>query len=145
MAVVELVLDDVIARLQSIATLGKRVELVHDERELMRRMVGASLPVAGVIYEGMLSNRDPEKSTHKTGLSQVDLNFAIIILYRLDELTGVSMQRRSIGFMDEVRDSIKGKRSPTNHFYAFRQELGGELEKGLVVWMQRWSTVTQLT
>lgn len=71
--------------------------------------------------------------------------FSVVILYNKDLFTGVSFLSDSVEFLDVVRAKIGGKKSPTNHMYKFKREFQVDLKKGVPMWIQQWSTITQLT
>ena len=125
-------LDFVQSELGNVPHFKGLVRLVHDEDELIKAAIAGTEVLAGVIYEGVRpSESDSGKSTHRVGVSK-ELQFSVCVLYRQDKLTQVNVLKNSIKYLDAARQALLDRRGPNNHFFNFREELGGSVEKGLV-------------
>lgn len=130
--------------LQSIAELKGKVLQAYSDEDLMAQMKLASRPVAGLLYEGLVSAQDDQaKSTHRIGASGT-IGISVILLVDGKSPGSDRGFTPAIDLMDQIRSITMDKRSPTNHFWRFVAE-GQALEKsGAVVWVQRWNTPVQL-
>jgi len=129
---------DLQARLQSIAKLNNKNLFVFDEGDLLDKIKGAIFPAAGVVYEGMRAL--PESGHSKIGIT-AEVVFSILVLSRGENIANVDSKTPMLGLLDTVRRSIVSARSPTGQPWKFLVEAAVKQEKGVVFWVQRWSTI----
>lgn len=136
-------LTSVIKTLQSIAAVSGKVFQIYSEDELMDKTKGMVFPCAGVVYEGMRAISEGSKDTNRQGLS-AELVLSILIFFRPDALSPSNTKTSALNLLDDVRDSIKGTRSPSGHLWRFVVEAAATEKHGVVVYIQRWTTPVQL-
>jgi hypothetical protein len=132
-------LDDVIARLQSIASLKGKVFMVTNEDEAMDKIKGTSFPQACVMYEGTRALDSREQK----GIS-CEAVFGLIVLYRVEKLAGVDTKRGAIKLLDDVRKAMRASRAPTGNHWKFIVEAQATQKDTVVIYLQRWSVPVQL-
>ena len=135
--------DDVIAAVQSIALFKNKVFQVYAEDELYDRSKNLMFPCVGVVYSGMKATAE-NKSTHHIGLS-AEFAVSILILFKNDVTAKKNQKMEIVTVLDELRDALKDRRSPSGHFWKFQVEAPAPGGAGVLVYLQRWATPVQLT
>lgn len=136
--IIQLVVDDLMAALQSIAKLSAKTLHVLDADELLDKSKNVPLPAAGVIYEGMRSIAEPGKDTNRHGQS-AEAIFTILVAGSPKIDREPTTKSNSIGVLGDVRKALKVRKSPTGHIYRFQVESPADEVKGTIIWAQRWA------
>ncbi len=143
-AIVNAAMTQMEAWLQSIAGITNRIERVTSVDKLDARLSAIPRPWVGMIYEGMRENNNIPKVTHNTGLG-AEMVMVLCILVDAETTSTVSEDVEIVTLLDTIRDKIKGKRGPSQHFWRFRVEAAAKEQDGYVLWVQRWSLPVMLT
>lgn len=132
---------DICTRLRRVPGLSQKVFHIYSEDEIEDKTKGLSYPCVGVIYDGIRSVGD-NGDTNKQGNSTV-LTVSILYMFRQNTSSNVDPKDEAVTVLDAARGEIKG-RAPGGHPWRFLIEapLGGK--KGVLVYLQRWSTPAQL-
>jgi len=137
-------IDDLTAKLESVAQVKSKVFTVYNEEDLMDQMKGVVGRGLGVSYLGMTAW--PEigtKDSHRIGLS-CTANYAIIVVNPKPPVITKQQISPLVSLLDNLRDSIKNTRAPTGHFWRFVAETPAVIKGSNVVWVQRWAVPVQL-
>lgn len=136
-------IDDVEARLKTLTSMQNKVFHVYSEDELLDETKGLVFPCLGVVYDGMRAG--PETgSTSKQGISGV-LTVTILMFFRSDVHATQDPKDTAAALLDQCRALFRANpRSPSGHYWQFNLEspVGGK--KGVLTYVQRWSTPVQL-
>lgn len=141
--IARLCVDDVIASVQSISQFKNKVFQVYSEDELFDRSKNLIFPCVGVVYGGMRASPE-SKATHKVGMS-AELAVSILVLFKNDVTAKKNQKMDTVDVLDELRDALKDRRSPSGHFWKFQVEAAATANGGVLVYLQRWATPVQLT
>lgn len=136
-------IEDIEARVASLAALKGRVFHVYSEEELVERTKGVSFPCAGVVYDGMMASEE-SGSTAKMGGS-AELVVTVMLFFRQSTIAKTDPKGTTVAMLDEIRSKILTTRSPSGHFWKFKVEAAVEGKQGLLTYVQRWATPVQLT
>lgn len=117
-----------------------RVYRVNNMEDLMDEVEGIPRPCVGVVYEGM-RNSDPSK---QQGYS-AEVVISFVLFMDTEKLGYTNAPADATLLLDTMRNTIKGKRGPSNHFWKFSFEATPVEKKGEVVWVQRWILPVQLS
>lgn len=131
------------ALIQTIDRIPKvrgRVFSVRSEDELIERVKGIGYPCVGIAYDGILPSAD---SSSRTGVS-AEVFFSVMVFFRVNLAAFSVPQEESLLVLDTIRNSLLGELSPTGHVWRFKAEVPVESKKGLLTYVQRWSTPCQL-
>ena len=137
-------IEDLQSKIQSVPAFQNKVFWVYTEDKLYDKAAQLNFPCAGILYEGLRSVPDAEGSNTAKGLSAV-LQASVILLVSGSTIGGADYNISAIQLMDQFRNSIKGTRSPANHFWKFVIESPVESQEGVYSYIQRWSTPVILT
>lgn len=153
MSVINAVLEEVKETLLTLdgypVDLTGRVIICYDEDSLLDALKGVrSLPVVGIVYEGMRAvTAEAERgSTEKLGISS-ELSLMLVLVEVGDAIhASYQKQTRAVDYLDAMRGKFMARRSTvTRHRWHFLVESPAELKKGTVCWVQRWTLPVQLT
>lgn len=138
MSKIDACLQDLSARLQSIAELKNRVHVVYSPEKLVRVIKGAVGAQIGVVYEGMTGLQELGKTQKGVAKSaQFGLYLAFPTAAGLDNLQS---EASSILMLDKIGAELEGKSAPTGHFWEFVAESYADSFPDRALWVQRWST-----
>lgn len=135
-------ITDIADRLNVIPSLKGKVFHVYSEQELTERTKGLTLPCVGVVYDGLRSVGE-SGDTSKMGMSS-DIVVTIMLFFKQDTRAKVDPKDTMVALMDSIRDAIIGTRSPSGHNWKFQMEIPVAGKLGVLAYLQRWSTSTQL-
>lgn len=128
--------------LQLVARLQDKVFEIETEDQLVYYSNLVELPAAGIIYEGLRSNGDVGKGTHKTGING-EIGVAVVVYYRASgqggQETALAQKEDAITLLKSIRDQVIDTQAPNMKWWRFVSEMRATETKGLVVWVQRWS------
>jgi hypothetical protein len=136
-------INDLIEKVKTVTRLKDRVFYVTSDDDLMDKLKGLVYPVVAVIYAGIASEAD-SGSTSRHGLS-TELGADILFFFKNSPLVKVDPNQRAIDDLDEVRDAIKGTKSPAGHLWRFGAEHPIELKSEIMGYRQHWTTPVILT
>lgn len=132
--------DDLKTKVALIPQFAGKVYHVYSEEELLDKQKGLVYPCIGIIYDGMRTTA--EKGDKATSAS---LSCTILAFFRSESQATLDAKDRTVMLIDRMRSGINGTRSPTGHWWKFQIEASIPSKKGLLVYLQRWSTAVQLT
>jgi hypothetical protein len=132
-------LDDIDARLQSIAILKGRVLFVLDDDEALNKIKGTSFPQVCYLYEGMRSVDTKEQR----GIS-CEAVFGLVIMTKIEQLAGHNNKASAIALLDDVRAAMREGRSPVAAHWKFLVEAQAAKKDTVLLYLQRWSVPVQL-
>lgn len=136
-------IEDIENRIKTVPAIGNRVFHVSSEDEIIEKTKGVSFPCVGVIYSGMTATNEAGSSA-RMGQS-AELVVSILLFFRQDSRATNDPKDSTVAVLDEIRRKIMATKSPSNHFWRFKVEAAVEGGKGLMTYLQRWSTPVQLT
>lgn len=136
-------IEDIEAKIRAVPAIGNRVFHVASEDEIVERTKGMSYPCVGVIYSGMTAINE-SGATAKLGQS-AELVVSILLFFRQDSRATNDPKESTVAVLDAIRRNIMATRSPSGHHWRFKVEAAVEGGKGLMTFLQRWSTPVQLT
>lgn len=135
-------IEDISAKVEQVTGLKGRVFHVYSEEELIERTKGVSFPCVGVVYDGMRAL--PESgSTHKIGGS-AELVVSVMIFFRQDTKSKADPKETTVNYLDRIRSQLIRTKAPTGHYWKFQVEAAVEGKNGVLAYLQRWATPTQL-
>lgn len=136
--------QDIVDKLAAVTEFKNKVHQVYTESELADRTKGISYPLIAVVYDGMASIPERGESS-KLGLG-AEIKVSIIMFFRSQAMATTNQTLDAVDSLDTVRDKIKGTTAPSGHKWRFVSEVGSQgAEKGVYVYVQRWSAPIQLT
>jgi len=133
-------LDDLIAKIEAIPQFAGKVFHVYSEEELIDKQKGLLFPCVGVIYDGIRAVADAGGKS-----SSASASYSILAFFRSETFATTDAKDRTVLLIDLMRSGINGTRSPSGHWWKFQIEASIPSKKGLLVYLQRWSTAVQLT
>lgn len=133
---------DIETRLKTLVDMSKRVFHVYGEDDLLDYTKGLTFPCMGVVYNGIRSIPE-NKETGKQGISG-ELVVTIMLLFRDSTSTTANQKASAISMLDDARKLILTTKSPTGHKWKFQLESPVQGKKGVLAYVQRWSTPVQL-
>lgn len=136
-------IEDLEAKIRLVPAIGGRVFHVASEDEIVERTKGMAYPCVGVIYTGMTASGE-QGSSAKMGQS-VELVASILLFFRQDSRATSDPKESTIAVLDAIRRNIMTTKSPSGHYWRFKMEVPVEGGKGVMTYLQRWSTPVQLT
>lgn len=134
---------DIEARLKTLNKMSTRVFHVYGEDDLLDVTKSLSFPCMGVVYNGIRSVPEAGKDTNKHGTS-AELVVTIMLLERDNTQTTANPKEGAIRLLDDARELIIRTRSPSGHMWRFQLETPVAGKKGVLAYVQRWSTPVQL-
>lgn len=138
-----LCIEDLQSKLQGLPEVAAKTFWVYDEADLFDTVKQLQFPATGVVYEGIRAVSETDKSSGRQGISgELIASVALLILPGIKGSASVKVQ--AVDFLDQMRNTIMGTRSPTGHLWKFVVEAAATEKNGAVVWLQRWSTPIQL-
>lgn len=135
--------QDLVEKVKELAELEERVFYVASEEEVVERTKGMSYPCVGVVYHGIVATEEQGASS-KTGDS-ANLMVSIMLFFRQNTTATNDPKDAGVELLDEIRQLILRTRSPTGHFWKLQLEVPVEGRRGVLLYLQRWSTPVQLT
>jgi len=129
--------EDLLTKIKSISDLRNKVHHVYTESELADKTKGLNYPVVAVVYDGLAA----VDSTR--GLSG-EINMSIMLFFKAQAYGTANQTLDAVDLLDTVRGVILDKVSPSGHKWKFKAEVGSQGDKGVYIYMQRWSTPCQL-
>lgn len=136
MSTVAKCIDDLKLVASSIPSTKGITELVYSEKELLELSRLAEPPFIGVVYEGIFPTDDFSNQSLSNSVSMV-----IIVAYPEQGVKDGDKQKLdALTTLEELRSCLRTRKSPTGHFWRFKVEAPAKLEKGNLVWIQRWYT-----
>ena len=134
---------DLVAKVAEVAELEKRVFYVASEEEVVERTKGMTYPCVGVVYHGIVATEEMGASG-KSGDS-ANLMVSLMLFFRQSTTAVNDPKDAGVELLDEIRQLILRTRSPTGHFWKLQLEVPVEGRRGVLLYLQRWSTPVQLT
>jgi hypothetical protein len=131
--------DDIVRHIGFVQEFVSKRWTIVSADDLFNKSVGLPFPCAGVVYEGLRPKQSPEG----TGIV-ADLNCAIYLLYQSGSIGKVDNKPMAVLLLDDIRNKLKGVRSPSGHKWVFRFESPAEDMHKALVYYQRWSTTVIL-
>lgn len=137
-------IEDIKGKIKTVPSVAKNIHHIYSEDDIVTLTKGLSYPCVGVLYDGIRSS--PEQgATSKQGLS-AEIVCSVMLFFRAaSNVASKDSTSEALQLLDSIRDSIKGQRSPTGHFWRFQMEaaLGGK--NSVLIYIQRWAAPVQLT
>lgn len=130
-------------RIRAVPAIGNRVFHVSSEDEIVEKTKGMAYPCVGVIYSGMTAVTESGSSA-RMGQS-AELVVSILLFFRQDTRATNDPKESTVAVLDLIRKQIMATKSPSGHFWRFKVEAAVEGGKGVMTYLQRWSTPVQLT
>lgn len=128
-------------------SFSDRTVIAYNEDDLLIKFKQLkSFPAIGIVYEGTRSVSDPTpRQTAFHGLSG-EIQMALCVVQQDDSVVAAQAKKdKVIDYLEALRDPFLGMKSDvTGHYYKFLVEAAGDLTKGMVIWIQRWSLPVQL-
>lgn len=131
--------EDLEARMQSIATLEKKVFKAADAENLAAQLKALPPPAVGIVYEG--SRGQSEVGHARRGIEMVGVFGIYLVVNNLKFAPGVDTKNLSINILKEIEDSVRASKAPTGHFWQFLVQSMVSNSKDHTVWVSRWQTV----
>ena len=113
--------QDIQAKIQTLAALNQNTFFVYTQEDMMKRTAKIVFPAAGIIYEGIRSKPDIMDKGTSMGLS-ADFHCAVLILVTGSSFGNVDYKAEAIKLVDSVRGTILKTRSPSGNFWKFLVE-----------------------
>ena len=137
------VVQEVLARVQSIAQLTNKAVFVYNDDDLADKIKGVkTYPAVGIIYDGMRS-LGSSGQTAKFGIS-AEIVISIVLVMQPETLIAADAKTPVIDLLGQIRAMMMATRSVTGHFWHFLVEAPADKRSGLAFWVQRWSVPIQL-
>jgi hypothetical protein len=142
-AMATLCVDAMETTLQAMTVFANKTVFVYGQDDLIAKIQGLKVyPAVGIVYEGMRSVPSEGKSFH-VGMSG-ELVISLLLIDQGEAIVRSDDKKtNAIMYLDTLRATLMATRSPTGHFWHFLVETPAELKKGMVIWVQRWSTPVQ--
>lgn len=137
--------DSAIDALKSIEDLKGTVLGVFDDEQLLDRLKAVPRLGVGVIYNGMRSSGEGDKSSHKIGASAVFSITIVLVLKEIQFAQGLDYHTPGMTYLDKIRQKFMDTVSPTGHYWKFVAEVPAVQKADVIVWVQRWETPVLLT
>lgn len=137
-------IEDLKTKLKTVKEVSKNLHHIYSEDDIATITKGLSWPCVGLLYDGIRSVSEAG-STSKQGLS-AELVCSILLFHKAGPATSSKDDvSAALVTLDNIRDAVKGTRSPSGHFWKFQNEaaLGGK--NSILIYVQRWATPVQLT
>jgi len=133
-----LCMEDLVTVLSGTAVLksNKPVEQVYDIDEFLRKTKNRKPPIVGVWYEGVF----PRADSTGAGLAHEVTASIFIISTGAKFVSVVNDKTNVLNVLDQMRDSLRVRVSPTGHKWRFISETPQEISKDVIAYVQRWST-----
>jgi len=133
-------LEDLIAKVQTIAQFSFRSFMVYSEGDLINEAENVKKPCIGVMYEGI----EPRDDGIGQGMTST-LRIALVMISDTDSISGNERMSTALEMLDELRQKLRLEKSPTGHPWRFAGERPvGDINNNHVH-VQRWTTVAPLT
>lgn len=141
-------LDQAMLRMRGSGEFGntaqkEKVFSVYSEEDLMDKAKFAKFPAVGIMYEGTVANSlDPSRQ----GLAN-DCRIALILMLDGKSVGGLDTKQEGARILTEMRKQFRqgGDKSPTGHKWKFVSEIQAGQIKGVIIFIQRWSTAIIMT
>jgi hypothetical protein len=133
--------EDLAEKVDSLREFGNKIFSVYSEEDMMDKVGTVRLPAVGVMYEGMSSNTEMDKT--KRGL-MVELRVAVVLMMS-SKATSLDRKDAAAEYLDAIRGTILTTCSPTGHPWRFSEERPLGQVEGVLVYIQRWITPAPLT
>lgn len=121
----------------------------YDDNSIYDKLVGMVLPVAAIVYEGMVSHRDntgrgEPKHSHEMGMAAA-YSLSIIVVAQSDIITQTDFKTPAMNTLGIIRAAMRDTRAApaqggASHYWRFVSEQPAVIKKSVSVWVQRWST-----
>lgn len=116
---------------------GDKLFEVSDPSVLQDIAKKLNYPVCGVVYEGIVSGG---AEGDQGAASYMHVSLMVLADAREREVRQTADKGRLATIMDDLRDGIKRKISPTNHPWTFVMEVPVDLGNRGLVFYQKWKT-----
>lgn len=133
---------DLMTKVAKVPAVTKAIYHINAEEDVVEITKGMQFPCVGVIYEGMRAVTD---NPQKMGVS-AEIVCALMVFDRAGpSFAAKDMVATSLILMDDIRNTIKLTKSPTGHFWGFQMEASMGSHKGILAYIQRWTTAAILS
>lgn len=134
---------DLRTKILNVPALKKNVYHINTEEDVEVITKGMSFPCVGIIYEGMRAIEGG--SPQKIGLS-AEIVCALMVFSKAGpSIATTDTVAEALILMDDLRNKVKATRSPSGHFWGFQSEASLGASKGILAYIQRWTTPALLT
>lgn len=139
MSIAALCIDDITTKLSTV--VADKIFTVYSEKDLLDKTKMIKFPAVGIMYEGIMSGA-PDPSRQGMG---GELKVALTLLLDGKSIGNLDRKNDAATLLDAMRAAIRLTRSPSHHPWKFDSEVPAGQVGGLLVYIQRWTTVVPLT
>jgi hypothetical protein len=127
-------IEDIKAKVKTAPLLNEKVFFVATEENLAEELKLRAAPLAGVMYEGIRSSRIDQQGKSS------ELGVAIVVVAQNNVILNLDRKEVLIQILDQTRNAIMGKQSPTGHAWRFMNEIPIADMGPNMLYMQRWTS-----
>lgn len=134
--------QDLVEKLQSLNEFRNSIFDVYSEEDFLDKISRKTFPCAGVFFEGIqaVANADPSRQ----GI-MADVRLSVIVALSGKAFGNIDRKESALDILDDLRDAVLTKCSPSNHRWVFLSEQPLGEEAGILLYQQRWYTRAPLT
>lgn len=139
MSSIILCLDDLLAKVQSIAELQTSSKLVFSPEELVKLIKGTAVPALGLVYEGMQAIAEEQSNTVR-GLGSTATFGLYLAVDAPQVMHPLNKANAAIILLSAIRSKVFNQKAPAGHFWQFLSETYVDSFPARTLWVQKWST-----